>query len=99
MANGIYKAMKTLEKNTNDLLKQIAYNCDFYKTKGKTEHYKNEIGVLRGIMYVMDEIGIEYPRELYYKAYVSPMYEKMNEEEPMYVPTSKSEPVSETNCD
>lgn len=74
--------MKTLINQSKMLLTRTANNCDFYKREGMTEHLINEVGCLRGIMYVLDEIGIDYPQDLYYKLYIEPNFQVLNEKEP-----------------
>ena len=74
--------MKTLIKETKKILERTARNCDFYRSEGMTEHLINEIGCLRGAMYIADEIGIEYPSALYYQLYIKPNFELLQENEP-----------------
>lgn len=91
--------MKTLINQTKMILERTANNCDYYKREGMTEHLINEVGCLRGIMYVADEIGIEYPLNLYYKFYIQPVSELINEHEPpkwANIPTS-TDPVEDTD--
>lgn len=40
-------------------------NCEFYLREGKEMSLANEIGVLRGIAYCMEEIGIGIPQNFY----------------------------------
>lgn len=74
--------MKTLINQTKMLIERTANNCDYYKREGMTEHLINEVGCLRGIMYVADEIGIEYPFQLYYKLYIESVHNELSEKEP-----------------
>lgn len=64
-------------------LERIANNCEFYKAHGMTEHYKNEVGCLRGMMYAADAIKCPYPQYVLYHMYIKPEYNRMEEVEPL----------------
>lgn len=74
---------KQIEKIRKDL-QRIANNCDFYLAEGMIEHYKNEVGCLRGMMYAADIIGCPYPKDIFYDRYIKKEHERMKEEDPSH---------------
>lgn len=74
--------MKNLMHETEKNLKQAAKNCKFYLSHGLTDHFINESGVLRGMMYIADNIGCPYPLQEYYELYIKPAHDMLNEREP-----------------
>lgn len=40
------------------------HNCEFYLSEGKEISLANEIGVLRGVAYCMEELGMDVPTNL-----------------------------------
>ena len=50
--------MATLTQDLKELYNRTMNNCDFYKSENNAAALLNEIGVLRGIGYCMDAIGI-----------------------------------------
>ena len=85
MKTDIVKTINSMVENEVTILERTARNCDFYKENGMTEHYINEVGCLRGIMYALEEIGIPFPcYSLYYNMYIKPVADKMNDSEPLH---------------
>lgn len=85
MKTDIIKTINNIAKNEIAVLERTANNCEFYKNKGMTEHYINEVGCLRGIMYALEEMGIPFPcYSLYYNMYIKDVYEKMSSDEPLH---------------
>ena len=61
-----------------DEMEQVVRNCKFYLEKGYKIHFVNEAGALRGMMYLADIIGIQYPKDEYYKMYILPAKNMMD---------------------
>ena len=74
--------MKNLITETEKNIKQAAKNCNFYLSHGLTDHFVNEAGVLRGMMYIADNIGCPYPFQEYYEMYIKPAAAIMDKSEP-----------------
>ena len=47
-----------MEKKVKEIFERTLNNCIFYENQGNGKRLLNEIGVLRGVAYVMDEMGI-----------------------------------------
>lgn len=58
-------------------LDRIARNCQFYKEQGNRTRFVNEVGCLRGAMYIVDLIELTYPRDKYYEQFIKPCYEEI----------------------
>lgn len=65
----------TLTEKAVSELERIARNCDFYAKNNDQNHYINEVGCLRGAMYIADLIGCKYPIQQYYDLYIKNVYE------------------------
>ena len=83
MKTNIINAVNSIIKSEISILERTAKNCEFYKREGMTEHFINEVGCLRGIMYALDEIGIPYPCfSAYYNEFIKPAADLMEQKEP-----------------
>lgn len=60
---GLNKMEKTLLDNICEIYERTLNNCIFYEQENKPIHLNNEIGVLRGIYYSSETIGIHFLRE------------------------------------
>lgn len=68
----------TLNEQVKKDMERVANNCRFYQEQGNKTHLINEVGVLRGQMYIADMIGVQYPRIEYYNAWIKPIFDIMN---------------------
>lgn len=68
----------TLYDQVRKDMERVANNCRFYQEQGNQIHLINEVGCLRGQMYIADMIGIPYPKVEYYNAWIKPIYDTMN---------------------
>ena len=50
--------LETVQKSMLELFERTLKNCRFYKEEGDTARLLNEIGVLRGIAYCMEEVDL-----------------------------------------
>ena len=69
--------MTTIEQ-VKEVMDRTIKNCRFYYGENDMEHYINEVGCLRGIMYIADIIGMEYPQMQIYEQQIKVAYEYMN---------------------
>ena len=60
-------------------MERAAKNCEFYKKQNDINHYINEVGCLRGMMYLADIIGINYPQDEYYDKYIKHVHEMLGD--------------------
>ena len=67
---------KTTIETIQEELARIYKNCEFYEKENKTFLLTNEIGALRGAMYIADIIGVTYPAQYYYDRFIRPEYDR-----------------------
>lgn len=53
-------------------LERIARNCEYYQNEGDIVRLVNEIGCLRGAMYIADVCKVIYPQQKYYDQFIKP---------------------------
>ena len=58
-------------------LTRIANNCEYYMKEGNSTRFINEVGCLRGAMYIADALEITYPKMQYYDKYIKQVHELM----------------------
>ena len=60
-----------------DDMERVVRNCQFYLDEGNKTHLLNEVGCLRGQMYIADMIGLQYPKMEYYEKWIKPIHDIM----------------------
>ena len=76
MENTIKKLNKIV-KEMDMIVSRTARNYKFYMSEGKTKHAINEIGALRGAIYMAEAAGVKVPE--YYYDMVSDASEMLEE--------------------
>jgi len=76
--------MDNLNNAIRKELQRLADNCEYYNAAGMDEHYINEVGCLRGAMYIADLVGVQYPQYIYYRNYIEPVYNRIKEHDPVH---------------
>ena len=71
-------ANMTLFEHVTSDMERVVQNCRFYQEQGNTMHLINEVGCLRGQMYIADMLGLKYPKAEYYHAWIQPVFNLMN---------------------
>lgn len=71
--------MTTIEQ-IKEVMERTVKNCRYYYENGDMTHYINEVGCLRGIMYIADIIGFSYPQLQIYESYIKVASEYMEKQ-------------------
>ena len=81
-------------KNAKEILDEMertVKNCDYYRGKNNMVHFVNEAGSLRGMMYLADILGVQYPLQEYYNQYILPAYQYMTKNDPIRIQINQPE--------